>query len=84
LTPYLSFYENFLHIHEDLFSFLVIFSHKKHPTYLNINIFYDMVKSGAPFARKFSKDELVLDKINKDILGCSDGQFTPSGWCEWS
>jgi hypothetical protein len=48
---------------------------------LTVNNFDDMVKSGAPFARKFSKDEHVLDKIDKEILGHSDGQFTPSGWC---
>jgi len=48
---------------------------------LATNNFDDTVKSGAPFARKFPKDEHVLDKIYKDILSHLEGQSTPSGWC---
>lgn len=54
---------------------------KQHPTSLTVKNFDDMVKSGAPFARKFAKDDPVLDKIDKELLGRSDGQFTPGGWC---
>lgn len=43
--------------------------------------FDDMVQSGAPFARKFPKDDPVLSKIDKELLRRSDGRFTPGGWC---
>ncbi|KAG0447793.1 hypothetical protein HPP92_028157 [Vanilla planifolia] len=43
--------------------------------------FKDMVKSGAPFARKFPKDDPVLDKIDHELLGRFDGGFTPGAWC---
>ncbi|KAL3027789.1 hypothetical protein AAZX31_03G075200, partial [Glycine max] len=36
---------------------------------------------GAPFARKFTKDDPVLNKIDKELLRRSDGHFTPGGWC---
>ncbi|RZC19714.1 hypothetical protein D0Y65_006514 [Glycine soja] len=34
---------------------------------------------GAPFARKFTKDDPVLNKIDKELLRRSDGHFTPGG-----
>lgn len=40
-----------------------------------------MAHSGAPFARKFDKDDPILDKIDKELLGRSDGHFTRGGWC---
>jgi len=40
-----------------------------------------MVRSGIPFARKFAKDDPVLDKIDKELLRRSNGHFTPGGWC---
>lgn len=40
-----------------------------------------MVKSGAPFARKFPKDDPVLDKIDHELLRRSEGRFTPGSWC---
>ncbi|KAF5737161.1 xylosyltransferase [Tripterygium wilfordii] len=39
--------------------------------------FDDMVHSGAPFARGFSKDDPVLRKIDMELLKRQDGQFTP-------
>lgn len=48
---------------------------------LKLEHFDDMVQSGAPFARKFAKDDPVLDKIDKELLRRSDGHFTPGGWC---
>lgn len=54
---------------------------KQHPLLLSTKNFKDMVKSGAPFARKFEKDDLVLDKIDKELLGRSEGQFAPGAWC---
>ncbi|KAF8020601.1 hypothetical protein BT93_G1132 [Corymbia citriodora subsp. variegata] len=54
---------------------------KQHPIMLTMEHFDDMVQSGAPFARKFEKDNPVLDKIDKELLMRSDGQFTPGAWC---
>ena len=54
---------------------------KQHPKLLSSKDFNNMVKSGAPFARKFPKNDPVLDKIDKELLGRAEGQFTPGGWC---
>ncbi|XP_054779670.1 beta-glucuronosyltransferase GlcAT14C-like [Prosopis cineraria] len=54
---------------------------KQHPLLLKLEHFDDMVESGTPFARKFEKDDPVLDKIDKELLRRSDGHFTPGGWC---
>uniref|UniRef100_A0A2N9IND6 Uncharacterized protein n=1 Tax=Fagus sylvatica TaxID=28930 RepID=A0A2N9IND6_FAGSY len=57
---------------------------KQHPISLSLEHFNDMVQSGAPFARKFAKDDdPVLNKIDEELLRRSDGhgQFTPGGWC---
>lgn len=48
---------------------------------LKLEHFDDMVQSGAPFGRKFAKDDPILDKIDSEILKRSDGHFTPGGWC---
>lgn len=55
---------------------------KQHPLYLTSKDFNGMVKSGMPFARKFAKGDLVLDKIDRELLGRSNGQVTPGGWCK--
>lgn len=39
-----------------------------------------MVQSNAPFARKFAKDDPVLDKIDKELLGRTK-RFAPGAWC---
>ncbi|RRT85117.1 hypothetical protein BHE74_00006973 [Ensete ventricosum] len=54
---------------------------KQHPLYLSTSDFNKMVKSGMPFARKFAKGDPVLDKIDRELLGRSKGEFTPGGWC---
>ncbi|KAG9452742.1 hypothetical protein H6P81_005646 [Aristolochia fimbriata] len=54
---------------------------KQHPRSLSTKDFDKMVKSGAPFARKFEKDDPALDKIDKELLGRADGQFARGGWC---
>ncbi|XP_031495238.1 beta-glucuronosyltransferase GlcAT14B [Nymphaea colorata] len=54
---------------------------KQHPLILSVKNFDLMVKSGAPFARKFAKDDQVLDKIDNDLLGRKNGRFTPGAWC---
>ncbi|KAG9159174.1 hypothetical protein Leryth_018159 [Lithospermum erythrorhizon] len=57
---------------------------KQHPMNLTIDHFNDMVHSGAPFARKFAKDDPVLEKIDKEVLRRSGNHFTPGGWCRGS
>ncbi|KAK9016478.1 hypothetical protein V6N11_078974 [Hibiscus sabdariffa] len=55
---------------------------KQSPMTLTLEHFNDMVRSGAPFARKFAEDDnSALDKIDKELLRRSSGQFTPGGWC---
>ncbi|KAL7195337.1 hypothetical protein ACSBR1_035540 [Camellia fascicularis] len=54
---------------------------KLHPMNLTLGHFNDMVQSGAPFARKFEKDDPVLNKIDKELLRRPDGRFTPGAWC---
>lgn len=39
-----------------------------------------MVNSSAPFARKFAKDDPVLDKIDRELLGRTT-RFSPGAWC---
>ncbi|CAN8316874.1 unnamed protein product [Cochlearia groenlandica] len=43
---------------------------------LNLTVadFRDMVQSGSPFAREFQKDDMVLDKIDAELLGLADGE----------
>ncbi|XP_022742357.1 beta-glucuronosyltransferase GlcAT14A-like isoform X1 [Durio zibethinus] len=53
---------------------------KQHPLSLSIKDFDNMVKSNAPFARKFHKNDAVLDKIDKELLGRT-GRFAPGAWC---
>lgn len=42
--------------------------------------FDKMVESKAPFARKFAKNDPVLDKIDKELLGRTS-RFAPGAWC---
>nr|POE46800.1 beta-glucuronosyltransferase glcat14a [Quercus suber] len=53
---------------------------KQHPLSLSMKDFDKMVKSNAPFARKFAKDDPVLDKIDKELLGRAN-RFAPGAWC---
>ncbi|XP_052177728.1 beta-glucuronosyltransferase GlcAT14A-like [Diospyros lotus] len=53
---------------------------KQHPLALTIKDFEKMVNSSAPFARKFAKDDPVLDKIDKQLLGRTH-RFAPGAWC---
>ncbi|KAJ6738402.1 CORE-2/I-BRANCHING BETA-16-N-ACETYLGLUCOSAMINYLTRANSFERASE FAMILY PROTEIN [Salix koriyanagi] len=50
---------------------------KQHPHILTINDTNEMIASGAAFARKLKHDDLVLDKIDKDLLCRKNGSFTP-------
>lgn len=53
---------------------------KQHPISLTMKDFNKMVQSKAPFARKFAKDDPVLDKIDKELLGRTH-RFSPGAWC---
>ncbi|XP_044501417.1 beta-glucuronosyltransferase GlcAT14A-like isoform X2 [Mangifera indica] len=53
---------------------------KQHPISLSMKDFDKMVKSNAPFARKFAKDDPVLDKIDKELLGRTS-RFARGAWC---
>ncbi|KAL7586600.1 hypothetical protein Lser_V15G40423 [Lactuca serriola] len=53
---------------------------KQHPRYLTIKDFEKMVNSSAPFARKFQKDDVVLDKIDQELLGRTH-RFGRGAWC---
>ncbi|KAL5991972.1 Beta-glucuronosyltransferase GlcAT14A [Asimina triloba] len=57
---------------------------RQHPMILTSRHFDGMVESGAPFARKFAKDNPVLDRIDRELLKRSPGGFTPGGWCRGS
>lgn len=48
---------------------------KQYPVNLTIQHFSDMLESGAPFGHPFAKDDHVLDKIDKDILGRTGNRF---------
>ncbi|XP_031259855.1 beta-glucuronosyltransferase GlcAT14C [Pistacia vera] len=54
---------------------------KQHPMTLTLQHFEDMVQSGTPFARKFAKDDPVLNRIDAKLLRRSNNRFTPGGWC---
>lgn len=57
---------------------------KQHPRVLTMADMPRMVGSNAPFARKFRRDEPVLDKIDAELLGRANGSFVPGGWCAGS
>ncbi|KAL3525974.1 hypothetical protein ACH5RR_014346 [Cinchona calisaya] len=54
---------------------------KQHPHYLNMDDMQRMVDSNAPFTRKFHQDDLVLDKIDAELLFRGEGRLVPGGWC---
>eukprot|EP00249_Psilotum_nudum_P019271 c27174_g2_i2 orf=319-1620(+) len=54
---------------------------KQHPLSLGLNDLDKMIQSGAAFARKFKRDDPVLDKIDTELLGHGSNCFTPGGWC---
>ncbi|MED6134104.1 Beta-glucuronosyltransferase GlcAT14A [Stylosanthes scabra] len=54
---------------------------KQHPHYLNLADMQKMVDSNAPFARKFHREDPVLDKIDAELLSRGPGMAVPGGWC---
>ncbi|XP_020148904.2 beta-glucuronosyltransferase GlcAT14A-like [Aegilops tauschii subsp. strangulata] len=53
----------------------------QHPQLLNASHWDKMVGNKAPFARKFGQDDMVLDRIDADLLLRPPGMVTPGGWC---
>ncbi|PWA79640.1 Glycosyl transferase, family 14 [Artemisia annua] len=54
---------------------------KQHPHYLTIDHMQKMIESNAPFARKFHRDDPVLDKIDSELLFRGPEMIVPGGWC---
>ncbi|KAG0565863.1 hypothetical protein M758_7G018500 [Ceratodon purpureus] len=54
---------------------------KQHPLSLSLDFYDNMTTSGAAFARKFQKDDVVLDRIDEELLKRGKNKFTPGGWC---
>uniref|UniRef100_K7MW09 BGGP Beta-1-3-galactosyl-O-glycosyl-glycoprotein n=1 Tax=Glycine max TaxID=3847 RepID=K7MW09_SOYBN len=54
---------------------------KQHPHYLTVDDMKGMVGSNAPFARKFHREDPVLDKIDAELLSRGPGMTVPGGWC---
>ncbi|KAF4350908.1 hypothetical protein G4B88_029074 [Cannabis sativa] len=54
---------------------------KQHPHHLTLADMQKMVKSNAPFARKFRQDDPVLDKVDSELLSRGPGMLVPGGWC---
>ncbi|KAJ6715685.1 BETA-GLUCURONOSYLTRANSFERASE GLCAT14B-LIKE [Salix koriyanagi] len=53
---------------------------KQHPHFLTVEDYESMVESNVPFARKFGRDDPVLDRIDSDLLGRRADGFVPGGW----
>ncbi|KAI9125661.1 hypothetical protein K1719_003079 [Acacia pycnantha] len=53
---------------------------KQHPHFLKDKDYSRMVDSNAPFARKFGRNEPVLDKIDTELLGLNADGYVPSRW----
>ena len=56
---------------------------RQHPRSLTLKDYRKMVLSNRPFARKFKKNDRVLDKIDRELLNKSKwrGKFSHGGWC---
>ncbi|XP_016541114.2 beta-glucuronosyltransferase GlcAT14A isoform X2 [Capsicum annuum] len=53
---------------------------KQHPHVLTLSDYQNMVDSNASFARKFRRNEPVLDKIDSELLGRKADGFVPGSW----
>ncbi|KAK4746387.1 hypothetical protein SAY87_012699 [Trapa incisa] len=53
----------------------------QHPRTLTLEDLPAMISSNVPFARKFMRDDPVLDKIDADLLDRKGRSFAPGGWC---
>ncbi|XP_039115669.1 beta-glucuronosyltransferase GlcAT14B-like [Dioscorea cayenensis subsp. rotundata] len=56
---------------------------KQHPHTLSVADAPRMINANVPFARKFNRDDPVLDKIDAELLGGRRNySFVYGGWCE--
>ncbi|KAK3146427.1 hypothetical protein QOZ80_3BG0265990 [Eleusine coracana subsp. coracana] len=53
----------------------------QHPHLLTLADWDRMIASDAPFARKFPRDDPVLDRIDAEVLARGNGMLAPGGWC---
>ena len=53
---------------------------KQHPHFLTVDDYQRMVDSNAPFARKFGRNESVLERIDSELLGRNADGYVPGGW----
>ncbi|CAM8979764.1 unnamed protein product [Rhodiola kirilowii] len=53
---------------------------KQHPHFLTTDDYQRMVDSNNPFARKFGRDDPVLDRIDSELLNRVGDGFVPGGW----
>ncbi|KAG8372286.1 hypothetical protein BUALT_Bualt12G0050500 [Buddleja alternifolia] len=54
---------------------------KQHPKSLGLKDYRKMILSNRPFARKFKKNDPVLNKVDRDLLKRGPRQFSLGGWC---
>ncbi|KAL2502229.1 Core-2/I-branching beta-1 [Forsythia ovata] len=54
---------------------------KQHPRSLGLRDYRKLVLSNRPFARKFKKNDAVLNKIDRELLKRGSRQFAYGGWC---
>ncbi|KAH6818624.1 Core-2/I-branching beta-1 [Perilla frutescens var. frutescens] len=54
---------------------------KQHPRSLGLKDYRKMILSNRPFARKFKKNDPVLNKIDRDLLNRGSRQFSLGAWC---
>lgn len=57
---------------------------KQHPRSLGLKDYRSMVLTNRPFARKFKKNDRVLEKIDRQLLKRHHGEFAFGGWCSGS
>ncbi|KAK4750345.1 hypothetical protein SAY87_027794 [Trapa incisa] len=57
------------------------FNPTEKPRELNVSDFDALVSSGAAFASHLGSDDLVLDRIDKEILDRVQDRPVPGGWC---
>ncbi|CAL9756749.1 unnamed protein product [Musa acuminata subsp. burmannicoides] len=56
-------------------------SPKKEPRLLTMDDLKNMTITGAAFGTRFSKNDPVLDHIDKETLSRGPGRIVPGGWC---
>ncbi|CAI9756604.1 unnamed protein product [Fraxinus pennsylvanica] len=54
---------------------------KQHPRSLGLRDYRKLVLNNRPFARKFKKNDVVLNKIDRELLKRGSRQFAYGGWC---